>query len=473
MQSLFLKIFSWFWLAMALVVLAHSLSTMAVFDEGPRRMLTGQLTIYGLMLTEKYEREGKAGADDYLALLESNMRARAYLFDAAGNQVAGKEAPANIKEMAQSVAADGEDDFIQTARTDYVAKKINGPDLNQFIVVNESQRPTGIRLPLWPRVWWAQFLAVFLTTGALCYLLARYLSSPIVKLRRATHQLAAGDLSARVGAANGKRRDELADLGRDFDVMAERIETLMNSQKRLLHDVSHELRSPLARLRIALELAWQDDGAEARWALERIEREAERLNDLINQLLTLARLDSHFVIKESDYFDLKPFVEEIVHDADFEARSHNRAVKLIVSEHCLINGNEELLRSAVENVVRNAVSYTPEDTTVEVSLKCEDDGDNPQAVITVLDCGSGVPQAALADIFRPFYRVADARDRQSGGTGLGLSISQRAVEVHGGEVKASNAPGGGLLVEIALPITSKESVQTSQNGKGPNKVKAI
>jgi two-component system sensor histidine kinase CpxA len=305
-------------------------------------------------------------------------------------------------------------------------------------------------LPFRPGAWWLQSIAVFLTAGIVCYGLARYLSSPVVRLRTATQQLAAGDLSARVGAANGRRRDELADLGRDFDVMAEQIQSLMDSKQRLLHDISHELRSPLARLKIALELARQSDGPEARWALDRIEREADRLNDLIGQLLTLARLDSKAQNKSNSSVDLKRIVDEIVADADFEARSAGRAVKLVASLDCLVDGNEQLLRSAIENVVRNAASYTAEGTSVEVSLRCGN-GDQ-QAVIDVLDRGSGVPQAALASIFHPFYRVADARDRQSGGSGLGLSIAQRAVQIHGGSVSASNAPGGGLLVEILLPL---------------------
>jgi two-component system sensor histidine kinase CpxA len=461
MRSLFLKIFVWFWLAMALVVLAHSLSTMMVFDDTPRRMLGGQIVMFGLAASEKYEREGKAGADNYLSMLERTTRDRAYLFDESGNEVAGRGAPPKVREIAQTLAAGREDNFIQTARTDFPARKIRTEGGQTFIIVGEHQRPTGIRLPFWPGVWWAQLIAVLLTTGIFCYMLARYLTSPVVRLRSATRQLAAGDLSARVGDANGRRRDELADMGRDFDIMAERIENLMASQRRLLHDISHELRSPLARLKIALELARQSDGEETVWALDRIEREADRLNDLIGQLLTLARLESKSPVIGTGYVDLKRLVDEVVIDADFEARSHDRAVNVIASQDCLIIGNEQLLHSAIENVVRNAVSYTAEGTEVEVSLWCEDDGGHSQAKISVLDHGTGVPQAALAEIFRPFYRVADARDRQSGGIGLGLSISQRAVKIHGGDVRASNAPGGGLLVEILLPITQGEAVQIS------------
>ncbi|HEX5732994.1 MAG TPA: ATP-binding protein [Blastocatellia bacterium] len=224
----------------------------------------------------------------------------------------------------------------------------------------------------------------------------------------------------------------------------------MASQQRLLHDISHELRSPLARLKIALELARQSDGQEALWALDRIEREADRLNDLIGQLLTLARLENDQPQTGKEFVDLRELVDEIVFDADFEAGNYNRAVKVITSQDCMIEGDEQLLRSAIENVVRNAVSYTAEGTTVELSLRRQDDDGGGRVVISVLDKGAGVPQAALAEIFRPFYRVEDARDRQSGGIGLGLSISRRAVQAHGGTVTASNAPSGGLLVVISF-----------------------
>lgn len=458
MRSLFLKIFIWFWLAMALVVLASTLSSMMTFNEGPKH-LGGQLAMFGLAATEKLAQQGKAGADDYLNLLERTTRTRAYLFDDNGNLLAGKETAAKAREVAQALVGEGENKVTQTSKTDFVARKFTTPDGKSFIIAGEFPRPPAMLWPFRPHAWWVQSIAVFLTAGVLCYWLARYFSSPVVKLRAATQQLASGDLSARVGAANGRRHDELADLGRDFDIMAERIQSLMNSQQRLLHDISHELRSPLARLKIALELARQGEGEEAVWALDRIEREADRLNHLIGQLLTIARLDSTSPLTGNVPVDLKRLVDEIVLDADFEARSRNRAVRIVASQDCYAVGDEQLLRSAVENVVRNAVSYTGDGTEVEVSLRCQNASDEGRAIISVLDKGTGIPNAALADVFRPFYRVADARDRQSGGTGLGLSISQRAVEVHGGTVRASNAPGGGLLVEILLPTSAAEVVR--------------
>ena len=460
MRSLFFKIFVWFWLAMALVVAASTLSSMMAFNEGPKH-LGGQLAMFGLAATERLTKSGRTGVEDYLKLLEETTRTRAYLFDENANLIAGGEPPAKINEVAQSLVVQGRDKVSQTSKTDFVARTFTSESGSKFIIAGEFPRPPSMLLPFRPHAWWLQSIAVFLTAGLFCYGLAKYLTSPIVKLRAATQQLADGDLSARVGAANRKRRDELADLGRDFDDMAERLQSLIDSQRRLLHDISHELRSPLTRMKIALELARKADGPNHRWALERIEREADRLNELIGQLLTLARLDTGLPKKGETTIELRALLDEIVVDADFEARSNGRSVKLVSAEECSVMGNEQLLRSAIENVVRNAVSYTAEGTTVEVSLSGRSGIENGDlAVITVLDQGSGVPQGALANIFNPFYRVADARDRQSGGTGLGLSITQRAVEIHGGSVTAANIPAGGLSVEIVLPLASNGSKPT-------------
>jgi two-component system sensor histidine kinase CpxA len=300
-----------------------------------------------------------------------------------------------------------------------------------------------------------RLLALLATSGLVCYGLALYLTSPAVKLRRATRQLASGDLTARVAAQMGRRRDELADLGRDFDQMAERIETLMVSERRLLADISHELRSPLARLNVALDLA--DGGTDLRTQgyLDRIRLESERLNELIGQLLSLSRLESGSARVESRTVNLADLLQEVAHDADFEARSRNRRVRVLDCAPCTTAGDPTLLRSAVENVVRNAVHYTAENTEVTLSLTCIPNSkrENAESVITVRDHGPGVPPETLENLFRPFYRVADARDRQSGGTGLGLAITERAVRVHGGTIQVENAPdGSGLSVTIRLPL---------------------
>jgi two-component system sensor histidine kinase CpxA len=312
------------------------------------------------------------------------------------------------------------------------------------------------------------WLAALLAATGVSYGLARYLTSPTARLRRAAQQMAEGDLSVRVAPQMGRRRDELADLGRDFDVMAERIQSLLASERRLLGDISHELRSPLARMQVALELAEQSADEHTREYLNRIEREGARLNDLIGQLLLLTRLETATGQANLETIDLADLIAQVAADADFEARRRHRSVRVRHSEPAQTSGNAELLRRAIENVARNAVRYTRENTVVEIALRCEsasESGSTPGlgkgkgeiAVISVRDFGPGVPPESLEKLFDPFYRIAPARDRQSGGVGLGLSIAARALRFHGGQITAHNAEGGGLLVEMRLPVMNAES----------------
>jgi signal transduction histidine kinase len=283
-----------------------------------------------------------------------------------------------------------------------------------------------------------------LAGGIFCYFISRYLTKPLYKLGEAAAHIAEGRLDTRVDPSLTNRRDEIADLARNFDRMAERIEALVTGQRRLLGDVSHELRSPLSRLMVALSLAKQGPAEEAAESLERIGLEARRLDTLIGQLLALTRIDSGVDRGRPAPFDLTNLVQEVANDGDFEARAQNRSVAIKQADACTLNGFEEVLRSAVENVVRNAIRHTLEGTAVEISLQVE----NSRALIRVRDYGPGVPESMLSEIFLPFRRVANGN---SDGAGLGLAIAERAVNVHGGMIRAINAPKGGLAVEIELP----------------------
>jgi two-component system sensor histidine kinase CpxA len=301
-----------------------------------------------------------------------------------------------------------------------------------------------------------------LVSGIICYLLARYLTSDVRKLRAATHLLAAGDLSARAEEPRGRRQDEIAELVRDFNTMAERLQDLVNAQSRLLNDISHELRSPLARLSVALGLAWQRTGPDAHSVLERIELEANRLNELIGRLLTLARLEGGEDAMRRTPVSIDELVRDVAKDADFEAQSRQCRVRCLVQEEITIQGSPALLHSAVENVVRNAMRHTREGTEVEIRLAHELNGGKDEAVVRVTDRGPGVPQEALDKLFRPFYRLDDARGRQTGGVGLGLAITERAVRLHAGTVRAVNRPEGGLMVEIRLPLETPVGSEISE-----------
>ena len=283
-----------------------------------------------------------------------------------------------------------------------------------------------------------------LAGGVFCYLISRYLTKPLDKLGAAAANIAEGRLDTRVDPSLTNRRDEIADLARNFDRMAERIEALITGERRLLGDISHELRSPLSRLTVALGLVKQGPAEETAENLERIGLEARRLDTLIGQLLALTRIDSGVDRGCPMPFDLTNLVHEVANDGDFEARARNRNVVIKRADACVVKGFEELLRSAVENVVRNAIRHTAEGTAVEISLERHD----ARAVIRVKDYGPGVPESMLAEIFLPFRRVSNSNPE---GAGLGLAIAERAVNVHRGKIRAMNAAGGGLIVEIDLP----------------------
>jgi two-component system, OmpR family, sensor histidine kinase CpxA len=305
----------------------------------------------------------------------------------------------------------------------------------------------GLRPGAPPTRWHMAWGAALLVSGGICYLLTRYLTGPVLRLRAAARQLAGGDLTARA-SDHRPRRDEIGELVRDFNFMAGRVEALVTSQRQLISDISHELRSPLARVNATLGLARQRLGQNV--LFDRLERDTERLNEMIDRLLTLARLDMTTTAPEMRPTDLKALVLDIVTDAQWEARERDCRVDLVSDGGCEIQANPDLLRSAAENVIRNAVRYTAAGTAVEVRLECHQGDTGDAAIIRVSDRGPGVPAAELPNIFRPFYRVADARDRQSGGVGLGLAIAERVTRVHGGSIRADNRKGGGLEVVLTL-----------------------
>jgi len=287
---------------------------------------------------------------------------------------------------------------------------------------------------------------VFSVAGMIfCYFISRYLAKPLYMLGQAAANIAKGRLDTRSDPSLNTRADEIGELSRNFDRMAERIEALITGQRRLLGDVSHELRSPLSRLMVALSLVKQGPPEEAVENLERIALEARRLDTLIGQLLALTRIDSGVDQGSRAPFDLANLVQEVASDGGFEARARNRSVVVKQADACSLNGFEELLCGAVENVVRNAVRHTVEGTAVEISLSVSD----ARAVLRVRDHGPGVPESMLSEIFLPFRRVANGNPD---GAGLGLAIAERAVSVHQGKIRAMNASPSGLIVEIDLPL---------------------
>ncbi len=459
LRSLFLKIFLWFWLAMALINVAAftliEINRAEPFGPPMHTAVDMTLAAYAQTAAEIYERDGARALATYMNGMESSARIKAVLFDQNIQEVSGRLVPEAAQELARRAFATGRTERnLPGTRPPLVAQPAFTTGGQRYALVAEM--PPEARRPTWT-MHAVHLCVMFLISGLFCYGLARYLTAPVANLRAATQELADGNLNVRVSPSLGTRRDELASLGHDFDLMAERIESLLNSQRRLLGDISHELRSPLARLNVALELARGRAGVEATSALERIGREAEELNVMIGQLLTLTRLESDRAELQKTEVDLPTLVRRVADDANFEARGRNRAVRVVACEDCQMIGSEPLLRSAIENVVRNAVRYTDEGTEVEIKLDCDDEGEKPLAVVSVRDHGKGVPENVLEKIFSSFYRVEDARDRQTGGAGLGLAITARAVRLHGGTVTAMNATDGGLIIKMSFPIVDEET----------------
>lgn len=414
---------------------------------------------------DTFERDGRSGLASYFDRMESTSQINGVLLDDRGDELSGRLLPNGTRDFAQRVAkASGSlFEFPNGRARPLVGMSVRSRSGALYVVVAELPKSDFPGPPRFGERGSMRFglliagqtLLPLLLIGVLfSYLLAKHLSTPLVKLRGATHELSEGNLNARVDERLFRRHDEIGYLSRDFNLMASRVESLVGAQRRLLGDISHELRSPLARLGVALGLAQRRGGPEVKTALDRIEREATRMNDMLGNLLTLSRIEGATDGLDKVEIDLASLVQEIADDNDFEAQDQGCSVRVVDLRPLTVTGTPELVRSAIENVVRNAVRHTASGTKVEISLISDTATDH--AVITVRDHGKGVPDDVLEQIFRPFYRVEHARDRMTGGTGLGLAIAAYAVRLHKGTVKAVNAAGGGLLVEIRLPLKNSE-----------------
>jgi two-component system, OmpR family, sensor histidine kinase CpxA len=444
-MSLFLKIFLWFLLAVAMIVGVFVFITWTTQSEPFAKQW--QNTIGDIMkshaetATQIFESEGEAGLNLFLDRLANSRRINGIAYYENGKLISNKKLLFNADALVQKAINSETAEFESgNDEGDYVSRKIMMKSGGVAVLVAQWERPR-MPIPFGPD-WQTRFLRIgslILMAGLVCWVLARYLTSPIKNLSLATKQLAGGDLKVRIGI---KRRDEIGKLSRDFDEMAERIESLITSQERLTRDISHELRSPLARMNVALELAKNSPNSET--FLTRIETESNRLNEMISNILTLSKLESKSETIGKQELNLTKLFENVVADAEFESKGKEKSVEVLKAEDCRIFGNERLIRSAIENVLRNAVRYTKD--RVVVSLK----RDGKTAVISIEDFGGGIPESDIKEIFRPFYRVSESRTRKSGGIGLGLAITEQAVQAHQGEVFAKNTENG-LLVEIKLP----------------------
>ena len=451
LRSLLLKIFLWFWVT----VIVTGIALVLTFLLEPRGVpaqwhasLAESARYSGTIAVETLEHNGPAAASAYLAQLEHDSYLRACLFDLSGNVIAGGNCE-SFRSMTAKVTNSNNSNFSVKFGLARVALVMKGNRGQNYIFATELPAGPRAAVGINRMAFLLQWGVALLVSGFVCYLLTQYLTAPILRLRRAAQQIAAGDLSTRASATIAPRRDELGDLVSDFDAMAARIEALISRQRQLISDVSHELRSPLARLNVALDLARQRKGNDP--AFDQAEQDTALLNEMIGRLLTIAKLDVSAQQLPMTEVDLAELVSQVVRNANFELQSTEDRVQLTTKGKFSVTGNPELLHSAIENVVRNAIHYTNSGTQVEVRLDSDEQPGRSSVRIQIRDHGPGLPESELINIFRPFYRVAEARDRQSGGAGLGLAIADRVVRSHGGTILARNAAPHGLLVEILLP----------------------
>lgn len=367
------------------------------------------------------------------------------VLDENGNELLGRTPPPVVAKLLET------EPFQRSqrpwnVRPQQLTTEVLGPDGREYRLFFARAPVTFLGILTWPGTQVAVLTIALLASAITSLLLARYLSVPIVRLQRAARALAAGKLDTRVGPPFNQRRDEAGRLAHDFDKMAEQLQSLVMDKEALLRDVSHEFRSPLARISVAVALAQRRAGEAAQADLARIERETERLNDLVGQVMTLTRLRTETQPKRVPV-NLTNIVDEIVADARFEHPGAD--IRLEDMPIPAVLGDPAGLKSAIENVVRNALAHGGCEHPVEVRLE----GDTKEVRISVRDHGPGVPAGDAERIFEPFYRVDASRDHGSDGQGIGLAITARVMELHGGRASALNCPDGGLKIELVVPVT--------------------
>ena len=451
MRRLFWRIFGLFWAATVVLILAIAWITSNNFEN---EKLPGlDVTRMDFALNDELRSAAHAlrdGGMDGLRRRVTEMQdlrgVIVYVLDANGNEVLGRELTADVVDAAAHPIQDSEGMHANRMRL----RKLTAPDGAQYNAIAMFHGSPWLRtLYRHPSAFWTHVTVAMVISACFSLLLAGYITAPLAQIRRSARRVARGDLSARVGDLPFGRSAEILALAREFDQMAERLKDLVEGQQRLIRDVSHEMRSPLSRLRVALELARAQGSAEVVEQLGRIEREALRLEEMIGQAIQLSRMETTTPTR-TENVALDELVADIAADAAFEAQARPCALHIAQSTPLEVHAETDLLTSAIENVVRNAVNYTAAGSTIDLRL----DRLEGQARLRVRDSGPGVPPEDCARIFEPYFRTDAARQRKSGGSGLGLAIAKRAIERQGGRIHAHNADGGGLEVEILLPLVT-------------------
>lgn len=453
MRSLYWKIFLSFWLATILIILTTVwfTSQMAKKSSLPAHERVF-MDSYATAAVATFESGKKEALRQWLEQVGLSRHMTLYLLSDSGDIVSSHEAPKAVKETSEAMIKNELHEGIFKKGKLIVSHEILTPKGNAYRLAAISEKP----LPHFIQIPWAGLairlaIAIFFS-GLICYLLSLYLTHPLTTLSNAAKSIAKGKLSTRVGPVFGHGNDEIADLTQEFDSMAEKLEAMVKSKERLLQDISHELRSPLARMNIAVELGRNKTGKIAESEFNRIETEAHRLNDLITEILEYARLEKSATNLNLSHIDIKTLLESIIQDANYEFRNNHIQLDVLNGEDWTMMADQRLIHRAIENILRNALRYSTQESSVIVCL--QKDKTNQEMIIQIKDRGPGVPEDQLKIIFNPFYRVDSSREKKTGGYGLGLAIANQAIKLHQGKISAKNREHGGLSVQISLPFPS-------------------
>ena len=438
MHSLFWKIFLTMWLSIvgfsAAIGWLNDKLAREQWAEQPADSFDRGLFRIAQRAQQALQIDGRRGLRDELLNIPRMTRGHIYVIDEQGREVLGRD------NALQQLTA---------RRTPMAMTVFEGRDGVTFTMYTVSRAPPSTILAPGPEGTALRVAAAALLSALISFFLARSLATPLEAVRDASRKIAAGDLATRVSPGLPARQDEIGQLAADFDAMATRLEAMQVANQRLLQDVSHELRSPLARLSVALEIARKKGAGHIESEIDRIGLESERLEKLVNDVLGLLRESSRAPSSLDEDFDLSELLSDLVEVVNYEVPEGKPGIVWNPAGPCPFHGDRELIWRAVENLLRNAVRHTDPERGVILTL----DAGRRKAhwLIQVRDFGPGVPEKEVEKIFKPFYRVQESRDRGSGGHGLGLSIAANAVRRHGGTIDARNGADGGLVVRVRLP----------------------
>ena len=443
-MRLFWKVFAVLWLATLLVGGSGFLISRALQQDWLLLQFHPQLRDFSQELVGTYEQQGPDAAQNWLEQQQQEHRLRAELFDSQGVRLIQGTLPTLPRREADSPRSSE-----QRPRHGRLFQLAWDSEQTSYQLLLHIP---GLELFRWQRTPFAMISNItmaMLLLALISLLLSRYLTAPLQKLGLAAEELAKGRFDASALGRIGRRRDEIGQLSQRFQSMADQVQSLLNSQTQLMRDISHELRSPLARLRIGLALGEKQGMAADDPLWERLDRECSRLDSLIGDILTLSRLDARDIPASS--FDLDKLVADAVEDARFMADSQHLSIQ--GSTHCQLHGWSDQLYSALDNLLRNALRFSPEDGEIRISLSAQTKG----CQVEITDQGPGVPADWLPRLGEPFARVPG--QPADSGHGLGLAIARRAVARHGGSLTFSQAENGGLRACIQLPKTPHSSGQ--------------